>query len=196
MGPVQPESPAFWIGVSVSPLEPALRAQLQLPQNEGLLAIDVVKESPAAQADIKVHDILLSLDGKPLDGQEKFVELVQSNGEKSVPIEAHSRGERPRQSGDAPTSKALSAPVARGLVGQSLQLSPGIRPGAVVNFSNRDWIADGTGRQLAVLQIPTQGHTAAGESATSAKRLDDLDAEIKQLRKAVEELTRILKDKK
>ncbi len=87
MGPVQPEPPAFWIGVSVSPLEPALRSQLKLPQNRGLLATDVVKDSPAAKADVKVHDILLSLDGKLLDSQEKLVELVQSNGEKSVPLE-------------------------------------------------------------------------------------------------------------
>ena len=87
MGPVQPEPPAFWIGISVSPLEPALRSQLKLPPNQGLLAIEVVKDSPAAKADVKVHDILLSLAGKPLESQEKLVELVQSSGEKSVPLE-------------------------------------------------------------------------------------------------------------
>ena len=87
MGPVQPEPPAFWIGISVSPLEPALRAQLKLPENQGLLATDVVKDSPAAKADVKVHDILLSLNGKRLDSQEKLVELVQSSGDKSIPLE-------------------------------------------------------------------------------------------------------------
>ena len=87
MGPVQPEPPAFWIGISVSPLEPALRSQLKLPSNQGLLAIEIVKDSPAAKADVKVHDILLSLAGKPLESQEKLVELVQSSGEKSVQLE-------------------------------------------------------------------------------------------------------------
>ena len=113
MGPVQPEPPAFWIGVSVSPLEPALRAQLKLPQNQGLLAIDVVKDSPAAQADVKVHDILLSLDGKLLDSQEKLVELVQSNGEKSVPLELIREGKTQTIRCDAPAAKA-------GAAGQSL----------------------------------------------------------------------------
>ena len=46
------------------------------------LAIDVIKDSPAAKAEVKVHDILLSLAGKVLDSQEKLVELVQANGEK------------------------------------------------------------------------------------------------------------------
>ncbi len=96
MGAVQHEVPAFWIGVSVSPLEPALRAQLKLSQSDGLLAIDVIKDSPAAQADIKLHDILLSLDGKPLDSQEKLVELVQSNGEKSVRWKSSARERRRR----------------------------------------------------------------------------------------------------
>ena len=34
-GPVQPQPPAFWIGVSVSPVEPALRAHLRLPRRSG-----------------------------------------------------------------------------------------------------------------------------------------------------------------
>ena len=131
MGPVQPEPPAFWIGVSVSPLEPALRAQLKLPQNQGLLAIDVVKDSPAAKADVKVHDILLSLDGKQLDSQEKLVELVQSSGEKSVPLELIREGK---------TQTFLVTPQRRKPAQQQSTAQTGNmfyyqlgRPGAVVN---------------------------------------------------------------
>ncbi len=38
--------------------------------------------------------------------------------------------------------------------------------------------------------------TAPTNLAASSKRLDELDAEIKQLRKAIEELNKTLKDKK
>lgn len=57
-------------------------------------------------------------------------------------------------------------------------------PGAVVNVDrNGGWVGDLSG-------FPDVNYTA------SSKRLDDLDAEIKQLRKAVEELNKTLKDKK
>ena len=48
-GPVQPQPPAFWIGVSVSPVEPALRAHLRLPADQGLLATEVVAEWSGGQ---------------------------------------------------------------------------------------------------------------------------------------------------
>ena len=73
--------------MSVSPIEPALRSQLKIPENEGLLATDVFKDSPAAKAEVKVHDILMKLAGKSLDSQEKLIELVQANGGKTIAIE-------------------------------------------------------------------------------------------------------------
>ena len=61
-GPAQPAPPEFWIGVSVSAVEPALQAQLQIP-NQGLIVTSVIDESPAAKAGLKVNDILLSING-------------------------------------------------------------------------------------------------------------------------------------
>lgn len=51
---------------------------------------------------------------------------------------------------------------------------------------NGRWSADVT---------PTEPKAPA-DSTVSTKRLDDLDAEIKQLRRAIEELNKMLKDKK
>ena len=81
---MRPEPPAFWIGVSVSPIEPALRDQLRIPADEGLIATEVVAEGPGAKAGLKVNDILLTMGGKPLKDQATLVDLVQKNGEKSV----------------------------------------------------------------------------------------------------------------
>ena len=125
MGPVQPQAPAFWIGVSVAPLEPALRSQLKLPANRGLLAIDVVKDSPAVQAGIKVHDILLSLDGRGLDSQEKLIEMVQSNGEKAVPLEVIREGKTQTIVVTPQRRKPAQPAVERGRPGRTFLLSMG-----------------------------------------------------------------------
>ena len=93
-GPVQPQPPAFWIGVSVSPVEPALRAHLRLPADQGLLATEVIADGPAAKAGLKVNDILLTMAGKPLKDQATLIDLVQKNGDKSVAVETVREGDR------------------------------------------------------------------------------------------------------
>src|SRR4029078_12674056 len=61
LGPVQPSPPEFWIAVSLSTVEPALRAHLKIPADQGLIATEVIAESPAAKAELKVNDILLTM---------------------------------------------------------------------------------------------------------------------------------------
>ena len=208
MGPVKPEPPVYWIGVSVSPLEPALRSQLKL-QNRGLLVTEVIKDSPTAQIGVKVYDILLSLDGKPLDSQEKLVESVQSTGEKSVPLELIREGKTLKLS-VAPSRRRADQVSVRDAFDFYYGVYEVARPGAVIN----GMIAPNTpayrinpdGTWIADLNIANSGWTATGgslgdqtkpaDSSVSAKRIDELDAEIKQLRKAIEELSGILKEKK
>ena len=198
LGPVQAESPAFWIGVSVSPLEPALRSQLKLPESHGLLAIDVVKDSPAAQAEIKVHDILLSLNGNLLDSQEKLVELVQSNGEKPVSLELIRAGKTQTIVVTPQRRKPAPHRSKQGAMRDKLFSYQVVHPGAVVNL-NRDavWLDDMLkGQTGTALAYPPAGQQPGAGSTASMKQLDELDAEIKQLRKAIEELNKLLKDKK
>jgi membrane-associated protease RseP (regulator of RpoE activity) len=52
------------LGVMVEPLHPALRAQLDIPETQGLLVREVVPDSPAARAGIKPYDVLLEIGGK------------------------------------------------------------------------------------------------------------------------------------
>jgi serine protease Do len=188
MGPVQPEPPAFWIGISVSPLEPALRSQLKLPQNRGLLAIEISKDSPAAKSEVKVHDILLSLAGKQLESQEKLVELVQSNGEKSIQLELIREGKA--QTIDVTPERRKAEQLKSSVNGYNTFYYQLARPGALVTV-------DQTG---AVATVDEKGSWIADASTTnpssSASRLDEIDAEIKALRKAIEELNKTLKDKK
>jgi serine protease Do len=188
MGPVQPELPAFWIGISVSPLEPALRSQLKLPPNQGLLAIDVVKDSPAAKADVKLHDILLSLAGQPLESQQKLVELVQSNGEKSIQLELIREGKT--QTIDVTPQRRKSDKQQAALNRAETIYYQLVRPGALVTVDQNGAVAtiDEKGSWIADVSPKTPG--------SSAGRLDEIETQIKQLRKAIEELNKTLKDKK
>jgi serine protease Do len=200
LGPVQAKPPAFWIGVSVSPLEPVLRSQLKLAPNKGLLAIDVVKESPAAKADVKLHDILLSLDGKALESQEKLIEAVQSSGQKAVQLELVREGK----------TQTLVVTPARRQPEQETQANqngkPGISyytytptgPGIVTADANGGWVTTFPNWMYGNVDYTSSpsGPKAVMDYTASSKRLDELDGEIKQLRKAIEELNKILKDKK
>jgi len=210
LGPVQAQPAAFWIGVSVSAIGPALRSQLQLPQDKGLAVIEVMKDSPAAKAGIKLHDILLTMDGKPLADQQKLIEVVQANGEKSVALEVVREGK---------TQAIEVKPERRKSVHVSARTHDPrtfyyVRPGAMLAnpATGGKTGADSLYQELVKRQPQTfawqqQPQTFAwrqqGTSQTKtkdandlvSKRLDDLDAEIRQLRRAIEELSRAVKDR-
>jgi hypothetical protein len=66
------------LGVIVEPLHPALRDQLSVAENEGVLVREVVPDSPAAKVGIKPHDILLEIGGKTVPADpEAFVRLIR-----------------------------------------------------------------------------------------------------------------------
>jgi membrane-associated protease RseP (regulator of RpoE activity) len=188
-GPVQPQPVAqdFWIGVSVADVEPALRAQLRLSENKGLLVNQVFKDSPAMRAGLKVNDILLSLGGRPLSEQKTLVELVQANGGKAVTLELLREG---KQLGDVqvvPERRKL--PQAADLTSQLQTLRwDVVRPGVVLDLNNPQQFQLRELKDLTSKERKTKVEESKDTNAALSKRLDDLDAEIKKLRKALEEL--------
>jgi membrane-associated protease RseP (regulator of RpoE activity) len=205
LGPVEAETPEFWIGISVSAIDPALRSHLQLPNQEGLLIMEVFKDSPAAQAGLKVNDIALHLAGKPLTGQEQLVEIVQASGEKAIPVEVIRQGEHvtmqvtPQRRKKATFSFRLATPRT-----YSLDF---VRPGAVLPRAPQDLhlgarLPGGPPVQYQpTTQYQTQ-HTQPGGKSPSqqaeadvSKRLDEMAAEIKEMRKAIEALSKSAKDR-
>jgi membrane-associated protease RseP (regulator of RpoE activity) len=197
-----PEKP-YWIGISVSTVDPALRAQLQLPERQGLIVNEVVKDSPAYRAEIKVNDILFEIDGKPMSDSAKLVDVVQSHAEKPMVLHFIREGKRHWSVEVTPERRKIAQ-----LNPPSEQLYNALivtRPGAVVldttdpksttgsNFLFYDHLTD-------TLTMRPNGQTdpnqPADASAGVSKRLDALDADIKQLRQAIEELSRATKEKK
>ncbi|HEU5322941.1 MAG TPA: DegQ family serine endoprotease [Methylomirabilota bacterium] len=56
-----------WLGVSLQPLTPDLAASFGAGDRKGVLVADVVAGSPAAAAGVKQGDVVLRVDGKPVD---------------------------------------------------------------------------------------------------------------------------------
>jgi hypothetical protein len=72
----------FMIGVAAQPVSEALAEQLQLEPDTGLVVEQISKDSPAEKAGLKVDDVLLFADQKPLAKVEDLVAAVQAAGEK------------------------------------------------------------------------------------------------------------------
>lgn len=68
-----------FVGVMTRELSPELRAQTNLPEGFGLLVMEVMPESPAAAAGIKIHDILSKMDDQHLINMEQLMTLVRSH---------------------------------------------------------------------------------------------------------------------
>ncbi len=63
-----------WLGVHTIPLSESLRAQVDVPEGEGVLLEVVSNDGPAAKAGLLPNDILLSLDDAPVKGVDTLRE--------------------------------------------------------------------------------------------------------------------------
>jgi membrane-associated protease RseP (regulator of RpoE activity) len=79
--------PGYWLGMACSEAGAALRAQLGLPEGQGLVVERVVADSPAAKAEIRQHDVLLKAGDKPLKEVQNLIDAVQQSDGKELSIE-------------------------------------------------------------------------------------------------------------
>jgi beta-lactamase regulating signal transducer with metallopeptidase domain len=65
------------LGVSVEAITPVLAEHLNLPANVGILIVEVIAQSPAEKAGIKVNDVLVKIDGAMVPSNvEDFLKLI------------------------------------------------------------------------------------------------------------------------
>lgn len=83
----EPQRVDYWIGVRCTELPPLLQAQLDLPDGQGVLVDHVVPESPAAQAGLKVYDVIAAVDGTPIADTQALAAAVGRVGDREVKIE-------------------------------------------------------------------------------------------------------------
>ncbi|MFA6202249.1 MAG: trypsin-like peptidase domain-containing protein [Gallionella sp.] len=65
-----------WIGAGIQELTPALVESFKLPDANGVLITEVIRNSPAEQSGIKTADILLSIDNHAIDNWSAMLDTV------------------------------------------------------------------------------------------------------------------------
>jgi serine protease Do len=102
------------IGVFAQTITPALAEGLHLSQDWGVLLADVTPEGPGAKAGLETGDIVLSLDGKPMEngrqfeinlyryarGQKVNVEILRGNNKLTYPVSVEDRDDDPQRFAD------------------------------------------------------------------------------------------------
>ena len=76
----------YRIGVTLSEADDTLRAHLGLAAGEGLVVTEVMEKTAAAEAGIRVHDVLTMLDGKRLTTVDAINAQIQEIKGKSVEL--------------------------------------------------------------------------------------------------------------
>ena len=61
-----------WLGARMQPVTPDVAESLGLERPVGALIVSVVEKGPAADAGLKAGDVILSLDGQPVDDADGF----------------------------------------------------------------------------------------------------------------------------
>ena len=85
----------YWLGARVTQVDPVLRSQLALGDNEGILIFDVVPDSPSAKAGLQKYDILLKLGDQPVCDPLEIGAILDANGgEKALAVEFIRAGQR------------------------------------------------------------------------------------------------------
>ena len=79
-----PDSP--WVGVSVGPADDVLRSQLKLPEGTGVVVTRVMPEGPAQEADVREHDILLSVNNHPVPDGDALDAIVKAAKSDAPPL--------------------------------------------------------------------------------------------------------------
>ena len=70
---------SYWIGVLCTPLSEAVRAQVAIPEDTGVIIEQVVPGSPAAEAGLQRHDIIVAAGDAVIGTQESLVAAITAS---------------------------------------------------------------------------------------------------------------------
>jgi len=82
------------VGVVVQTITPALASALDLPNEIGAIVADVVPNGPAAVAGIEVKDVILALNGKPIENARQFGVNIYQKADQIVTLDILRGGEK------------------------------------------------------------------------------------------------------
>jgi serine protease Do len=144
-----------FLGVTIQDLDPDLARALGVELQTGVLISDVTSGSPAERAGVRRGDVVVTVDGRPVQSSGEFRNLIAAAGSKEIELEVLRGGRRerlratliiapndesssssatqasPRASGSGPAGMFL-APLDPSLRTR-LQVPPSIKSGVVVS---------------------------------------------------------------
>jgi hypothetical protein len=131
----QAEFGKYWIGVQIHEVSPALRAQLNLEENRGVLVGEVLPDSPATKAGLKQYDILLAIGEHKIGTNEDVLKAVKATDGKEIKL-TFLRGGSERSVNITPAERPVKTVVARAPEGakEFARWFQGVQPGAPPEF--------------------------------------------------------------
>lgn len=179
----------FWLGVGLATADDTLRNQLGLAAGEGLVVTSVEPQSPAEQAGVHIHDVLLALDGKPLTAVEGLQAQLQETGAKTIPLRLL-RGGKPLALDVTPEKhQDLTWTTVLPMQNAALQAIEFLSPGVVVQGG----AADGLLKDIGAGQYLIWSADLNAAQDPLQKQVADLMAQVQQMQKMLSDLDAALK---
>jgi C-terminal processing protease CtpA/Prc len=199
----QTTAPSYWVGLSVNPADETLRSHLKLKDGTGLVVAEVIKDTPAEKAGLKVNDVLLAIDGHPAKETNDLVQAVQKAKESPIKIRLKRRGDEqvigvtpvPRKEKDL--INLAAGTFEQPSLDTNLQVFHLALPGRPIVQDYYNVVA---GQQVPMTYQQGIAFIAQPEHKAAVDRLDaeikDLSAQLKELKEAIKTLNATMKERK
>lgn len=83
-----------WLGIEIQELTPRLAESFGLEDVNGLIIAGIYKDGPSHQAGLQPGDIMLTIDGKPVEGRKSMLDIADVKPGTKLPIEFIRNGKR------------------------------------------------------------------------------------------------------
>jgi membrane-associated protease RseP (regulator of RpoE activity) len=100
-----------WLGLQCGKIGPALRAQLGLDENQGVLVEAIVDESPAAKAGLEKYDVLVQAGDRTLSKVQDLIDEVDAVKDGKLAVELIRKGRRRRWKSRRRSGRRWKPPV-------------------------------------------------------------------------------------
>ena len=67
----------FWTGLSIQPIDEGIARYYGLKSTSGVIVTNIIKDSPAAKAGIKIGDIILKINNYRIDDENMLIGVLQ-----------------------------------------------------------------------------------------------------------------------
>ncbi len=84
----------YRIGVAINDVDDTLRAHLKLDESQGVVVMEVIKDTPAEKVGFKKLDVITQVNDKPVRGMKDLIDRVQESTGQPLNVELHRSGKR------------------------------------------------------------------------------------------------------